>query len=341
MNKKSCKTNIILLLVLNMFVLSACGTLQIEQVEPAAVVEMPVTPEEMARDELAAASTFAVTAVSPTPPSNITEATATTIPPTPISEALPTTHSVHNGGSDEIIVLPGCFDFDNGLSLAPPDPNCDFNFLPGPDSESLEIYPIAPAQLAYGSVFPEAPTFAQCASSDAFSAEPEVVNLAEAQFDIVCYRTGDNRIGYLHITDADLQQAYTVTLEWLTFSDEQDGGVNPQEMNVVYTNNTFGFTLPLPETWRDYTVTQHDYEGVTNLCFTFVGSAPTCVLQIDVYSQGNWETLEKVPDDYYLGENDLFVFASGPHQEACVQLDDFQCARYQEIPAILTGFISE
>lgn len=329
----------ILLFVIGVLVLSACGTLQIEQVEPAAVVEIPAASEALDLDEPAAAPTLEVTAVSPTPPSNITEATATTIPPTPISEALPTTHSVHNGGSDEIIVLPGCFDFDNGVSLTPPDPNCDFNLLPGPDSGSIEIYPIAPAQLAYDNVFPEAPIFAQCASGDAFSPEPEVVNLSTAPFEIVCYRTGENRVGYLHFTDADLEQAYTVTLEWLTFSLEQDGGSTPE--TLVYTNNTFGFTLPLPETWQGYTVTQHDYERVTNLCFTFVGSAPTCVLQIDVYSQGNWEALEKVPHDYYLGENDLFVFASGPHQEACVQLDDFQCARYQEIPAILAGFISE
>jgi hypothetical protein len=252
---------------------------------------------------------------------------------------MPTTNATYNSGSNEIVVLPGCFDFDNGISLAPPDPNCDFNLLSGPDSGTIDIYPIAPAQLAYGSVFPDTPTFAQCAANDAFSTEPELVAPLAAMY--VCYRTGENRVGYLHFTGADLEQAYTVTLEWLTFSDEQNGGPIPEKMNLAYQNDTFGFTLPLPETWQGYNVTQNDYEGVTNFCFTFVGSTPTCVLQIDVYSQENWDKLNNVPDDYYLAENSLFVFAAGPYQEECVQLDDFQCARYQEIPAILAGFIVE
>jgi hypothetical protein len=256
----------------------------------------------------------------------------------PNQEDEPATPVAYNGGSDEIAILPACFDFDNGLSLAPPDPNCDFNLLPGSDSGTIEIYPIAPAQLAYGSVFPETPTFAQCAGNDAFSTEPAVVTLSDALFSVVCYRTGENRVGYLHFTDADLEQAYSVTLEWLTFSDEQGSGTNLEEMNLAYQNNIFGFTLPLPEAWQGYTVTQNDYEGVTNFCFTFIGSVPTCILQIDVYSQVNWENLEKVPDGYYLAENNQFVFAAGPHQEECVQLDEFQCARYQEIPTILAGF---
>lgn len=88
-------------------------------------------------------------------------------------------------------------------------------------------------------------------------------------------------------------------------------------------------------------MTQNDYEGVTNICFTFVGSDPTCVLQIDVYSHENWNNLEKLSDDYYLAENTLFVFAAGPFQDECVQLDDFQCARYQEIPTFLAEFIVE
>lgn len=121
----------------------------------------------------------------------------------------------HAEGTAEILILPGCFDFDSGVSLAPPDPVCDFNVLPGPDSGTIEVYPIETAQLAYGGVFPEAPTLAQCAESQAFSAEPEIVAPMAAMY--VCYRTGEGRVGYLHFTDADLEQAGTLTFDWLTF----------------------------------------------------------------------------------------------------------------------------
>ena len=82
------------------------------------------------------------------------------------------------------------------------------------------MYPIAPAQLAYGSVFPDVPTLAQCSDNEVFSTEPELIAPLAAMY--VCYRTGENRIGYLHFTEADLEQAYTVTVDWRTFSDEQN-----------------------------------------------------------------------------------------------------------------------
>lgn len=336
MNQKFYGIPMRLLLVISGLLLSACGTLQVEQLEPAASeLEQQATPAATAVLEAAATDVNepAATAVL----EEVVTETAVLL--TPTVTALPPAQTIHNSNGSEVVALPGCFDFDNGGSLAPPDPNCDFNLLPGQDGGTIEIYPIAPARLAYGGVFSEAPTFAQCAGSESLSAEPEMVAPMATMY--VCYRTGEDRVGYLHFTDADLEQAYTVTFEWVTFSLAQDSGANPAEMPLVYTNDSFNFTLPLPESWRDYTVTQNNYDGVTNFCFTFVGSAPICVLQIDIYSQEAWEKLENVPENYYLAENDLFVFASGPHQEACVQLDEFQCARYQEIPAILSGFLSE
>ncbi len=218
MNKMVHNTTVIVLLLVTALVLAACGTLQKEQVEPASA---PVLEE---------------TAVSPTPSPVI--AVDMTVPPTPIIEVLPPMDVAHSSSNNEIIVLPGCFDFDNGVSLAPPDPNCDFTLLPGPDSGTIELYPIAPAALAYGGVFPDAPTFAQCADNDAFSTEPELVAPLAAMY--VCYRTGEGRFGYLHFTEADLEQAYTVTLEWLTFSSEQSSSSIPKEIDLAYQNSAFG-----------------------------------------------------------------------------------------------------
>lgn len=111
--------------------------------------------------------------------------------------------------------------------------------------------------------------------------------------------------------------------------------------DLIYINETFDFQLPLPETWRGFEVTQNQHEDVSNICFTFGNSSPVCVLQIDVYPKAAWNSLSRVPNDYYLVENEQFVFASGPYMPECIQLDEFQCQRYQEIPEILAGFLLE
>jgi hypothetical protein len=120
-------------------------------------------------------------------------------------------------GTVEKFVLPGCFDFDAGVASAPPDPACDFNFLPGaPDSGTIEVFPIESAHLAYGGVFPQAPTKAECGGSQAFSNEREIVAPMASMY--VCYQTGEGRLGYLHFTGADLEQTYTLAFDWLTFA---------------------------------------------------------------------------------------------------------------------------
>ena len=87
--------------------------------------------------------------------------------------------------------------------------------LSGPDGGTIEIYPQAGAQMAYGGVFPEAPTPAQCAASEAFSGEWETVAPLAAMY--VCYRTNEGHTGYVHFTAADLGQAGTLTFDWVTF----------------------------------------------------------------------------------------------------------------------------
>jgi hypothetical protein len=124
---------------------------------------------------------------------------------------------VYAQGTVDRFVLPGCFDFDNGVISAPPDTACDFNFLPGaPDSGTIEVFPIASAHLAYGGVFPQAPTKAECGGSQAFSNEREIVAPMASMF--VCYQTGEGRLGYLHFTGADLQQDFSLAFEWLTYA---------------------------------------------------------------------------------------------------------------------------
>lgn len=324
--------------------LAACGSVTASPPgEPGATEIKPLSTVSVAEQnpDPTASAAFVATSI----PEAVASETlpAATVPATAAPAETPLASSgipPYGQGNDVMLVLPGCFDFDGGVSLAPPDPACDFNLLPGPDSGTIQVYPIETAQLAYGGVFPEAPTPAQCAQNPALSAEPEVVAPLAAMY--VCYRTGEGRAGYLHFTGADLAQAGAVTFDWVTFAEENGAEPAPNGSHtgtdLVYRNDAFDFQFTLPATWAGFQTTAHDDDNGTNLCFHFGGSQPFCILKIDVWSKAAWNNLEMIPDGYYLAENAEFVFAAGPYQSRCVQLDDFQCERRQEVPGILAGF---
>lgn len=115
---------------------------------------------------------------------------------------------------------------------------------------------------------------------------------------------------------------------------------------LAYRNESFGFQLTLPPTWKDYQTTERIYAvgrlpDAGSVCFTFEGHMPVCALKIDIWTKTGWAKQDWVPGGYYLSENEDYVFAEGPYQAECVQLDDFQCERHQELPAILATFRME
>ncbi len=110
---------------------------------------------------------------------------------------------------------------------------------------------------------------------------------------------------------------------------------------LLYRNETYGFRLALPQTWTGYQATTNPQDDGSSVCFSFPNHSPACVLQVDIYSKTDWDNLTLEPPNYYLDENEQYVFAAGPYQPECVQLDDFQCERYQEISSILAGFTAE
>ena len=139
---------------------------------------------------------------------------------------------------------------------------------------------------------------------------------------------GSNELGEVEQNPAEIVNATATT--------------NPESaVDLPYHNDVFGFRFVLPATWAGYQATQNDNGNMTSICFAFANHGPVCVLQVDVYDKVAWDDLTMVPADYYLGENEQYVFAAGPYPPQCVQLDDFQCARYQEIPGILAGFSTE
>jgi hypothetical protein len=61
-------------------------------------------------------------------------------------------------------------------------------------------------------------------------------------------------------------------------------------------------------------------------------------LQIDAYSHDSWQSLEKLPATYYLGENGRYVFGAGPYSKDCGSADLAECQMAGERSEILGTF---
>ncbi len=112
---------------------------------------------------------------------------------------------------------------------------------------------------------------------------------------------------------------------------------------LVYTNTEYGFTFTLPETWRGYVVTSGVAPNVRSVNLTVKSLSPQAIpanlLNIYMFTKEQWGGLGKKPQ--YITENDKFIFATDPNippPNDCAQLDEFQCARSKELPAIISTF---
>jgi hypothetical protein len=293
-----------------------------------ACVSQAVSTFEAMPTQLSA--TTAVVATSQKPVEQPTEAAD---PVTPES-------SWHQEGSGQSLEIPSCFDFDHGILSGAPDPACDINFLAGRQPGSADLYPTSGALLDATRALATAAQ-GDCTDSPSMSHEPVTVDLASAP-GVVCFETAEGRHGLLDIVDADLQAAYIVTFDWWTFDPAVATGTSQGDsLPLAYANETYGFQLTLPASWNGFSVNELEGSGVGSVCFSFNRAMPVCVLQIDVYTHSQWNQLKKLREDYYVGENDSYVFGAGPYTEACVQMDEFQCDRYHEVPAILETFETE
>lgn len=112
---------------------------------------------------------------------------------------------------------------------------------------------------------------------------------------------------------------------------------------LVFTNNEFGFSFSLPETWRGYAVSSDTGPNMRMVTLTVKSPSPQALpvgtLTIYVFEKSVWNSQGKKPK--YIIENATYVFATDPEippPDDCVQLDEFQCARRKEIPSILNTF---
>lgn len=260
--------------------------------------------------------------------------------PTETLESVDPASSWQQQGSGQRLEIPSCFDFDQGVVSGPPDPACDINFLAGRQPGSVDLYPVSGARIEAAGAL-AATAQADCTDSPSLSNKPVTLDMTSGP-GVVCYESGEGKRGLLDIVDSDLQAAYTVTFDWWTFDPTNEPETSGKSSSpLAYANDSFGFQLTFPASWTGYSVKELDGSGVGSVCFTFGGDMPICVLQIDVYTHAQWDQLQKLNDGYRLGENDYYVFGAGPFTDECVQMDEFQCDRYHELPAILDTFEAE
>lgn len=91
--------------------------------------------------------------------------------------------------------------------------------------------------------------------------------------------------------------------------------------NLTYTNNTYNFTLQLPERWRDYRVKEKkdDLSDQYNFELKLKNGQYNSVFVVSVITRADWEKLqtEEGPKPQYISEknNSIFAYSVGHDDE--------------------------
>jgi len=99
----------------------------------------------------------------------------------------------------------------------------------------------------------------------------------------------------------------------------------------------YGFRIDLPESWKNYRMSEGVYSSYSSICFSF---ERVCVMQIVMYTPEQYDELIAVYPSYahsfdYKNERYFYRF---DYVEGCAQLSEFECQRTNEVPQILKTF---
>lgn len=112
-----------------------------------------------------------------------------------------------------------------------------------------------------------------------------------------------------------------------------------QNSDANYVNDIYGFSLNFPESWNGYLAKTNEYDTYDLICFYFDNQEqPFCILQIIVYTPEQLISAT-ILEGSILDENQEYTFVSDYDMEGtCVQFNEFQCDRSNEVADILTTF---
>lgn len=115
------------------------------------------------------------------------------------------------------------------------------------------------------------------------------------------------------------------------------------EAPLTYSDDTYGFTLDFPGTWKNFQVSNNPGPDPRIVTITVPDPSsdalPIGSLNIYMFTKAEWNSHPKKP--HYITENSDYIFATDPFittDAECVQLDSFQCDRSLEVPSIIDTF---
>lgn len=109
---------------------------------------------------------------------------------------------------------------------------------------------------------------------------------------------------------------------------------------MKYTNNTYGFSLDFPGTWKGYTAKNRTLDwgvGGTSDSIDFGFLAQDALFNVSVHTKSQWQKIKsgEGPIPTYLGENSQYVFG---YTLAQYSANDAMAARINEIKDIIKTF---
>lgn len=118
----------------------------------------------------------------------------------------------------------------------------------------------------------------------------------------------------------------------------------PSNLNT-YTNSQYGFELTFPDSWNGYKISQHSNPNWDDMCFYFdmPGSQSFCILQFEIYTPAQWAVAKAAMSasqlkNAFISQNQNAYIIYADYNLARSQENDFQWARLQEVPQILSTF---
>lgn len=139
-------------------------------------------------------------------------------------------------------------------------------------------------------------------------------------------------------TEPILTSAITTT----TINNDQENMLTTPVLNtkITYTNEQYGFTLDLPQTWKGYTTENRILNwgkfGTSN-SVDFGFSTQDSLFNISIHPKDQWQRIkdDNGPTPIYLGENEKYIFGFGIAQDA---KNDIIMERMREIKSIIKTF---
>lgn len=125
---------------------------------------------------------------------------------------------------------------------------------------------------------------------------------------------------------------------------EKQAQVVELSQDIVYKNQTHGFTLTFPQSWYGFKAAEQTYDAYSSVCFSFKQPQPFCIFQIVKFNKSQWGQVKNKQETVVLSETDDAVTVCdgcckpGGDTTGGGQFNQFQIDRCKEVPNIIKTY---